>query len=88
MTLYFHRGRKEVMAASAQHQRPVFCLQISRLEGQVLRYKTAAENAEKVEDELKAEKRKLQREVRFLTCCLDSMPRSTAVEMRTLCPGT
>ncbi|XP_054337126.1 leucine-rich repeat flightless-interacting protein 2 isoform X9 [Pongo pygmaeus] len=37
---------------------------ISRLEGQVLRYKTAAENAEKVEDELKAEKRKLQRELR------------------------
>ena len=29
----------------------------------MLRYKTAAENAEKVEDELKAEKRKLQREV-------------------------
>ncbi|XP_071475893.1 leucine-rich repeat flightless-interacting protein 2 isoform X2 [Marmota flaviventris] len=37
---------------------------INRLEGQVLRYKTAAENAEKVEDELKAEKRKLQRELR------------------------
>ncbi|XP_024838333.1 leucine-rich repeat flightless-interacting protein 2 isoform X19 [Bos indicus] len=37
---------------------------ISRLEGQVLRYRTAAENAEKVEDELKAEKRKLQRELR------------------------
>ncbi|XP_050996044.1 leucine-rich repeat flightless-interacting protein 2 isoform X9 [Acomys russatus] len=37
---------------------------ISRLEGQVLRYKTAAENAEKIEDDLKAEKRKLQRELR------------------------
>ncbi|XP_076773524.1 leucine-rich repeat flightless-interacting protein 2 isoform X11 [Arvicanthis niloticus] len=37
---------------------------ISRLEGQVLRYKTAAENAEKIEDELKAERRKLQRELR------------------------
>ncbi|XP_054990896.1 leucine-rich repeat flightless-interacting protein 2 isoform X1 [Sorex araneus] len=37
---------------------------ISRLEGQALRYKTAAENAEKIEDELKAEKRKLQRELR------------------------
>ncbi|RMC05573.1 hypothetical protein DUI87_18770 [Hirundo rustica rustica] len=35
---------------------------IGRLEGQVARYKNAAENAEKVEDELKAEKRKLQRE--------------------------
>lgn len=38
-------------------------LQVTRLEGQVMRYKTAAENSEKVEDELKAEKRKLQREV-------------------------
>ena len=37
---------------------------ISHLERQVLRYRTAAENAEKVEDELKAEKRKLQRELR------------------------
>ncbi|XP_054450865.1 leucine-rich repeat flightless-interacting protein 2 isoform X11 [Pteronotus mesoamericanus] len=37
---------------------------IGRLEGQVLRYKTAAENAERVEDGLKAEKRKLQRELR------------------------
>lgn len=40
----------------------VLC-QVTRLEGQVGRYKSAAENAEKVEDELKAEKRKLQREV-------------------------
>lgn len=40
--------------------------QVSRLEGQVSRYKSAAENAEKVEDELKAEKRKLQREVQTL----------------------
>ncbi|XP_063778660.1 leucine-rich repeat flightless-interacting protein 2 isoform X7 [Pseudophryne corroboree] len=37
---------------------------VLRLEGQVVRYKTAAENAEKVEDELKAEKRRLQRELR------------------------
>ncbi|XP_017279786.1 leucine-rich repeat flightless-interacting protein 2 isoform X11 [Kryptolebias marmoratus] len=37
---------------------------ISRLEGQVSRYKAASDNAEKVEDELKAEKRKLQRELR------------------------
>ncbi|XP_070833051.1 leucine-rich repeat flightless-interacting protein 2-like isoform X5 [Chaetodon trifascialis] len=37
---------------------------INRLEGQVSRYKTSADNAEKVEDELKAEKRKLQRELR------------------------
>lgn len=29
------------------------------------RYKAASENAEKVEDELKAEKRKLQREVQW-----------------------
>lgn len=47
------------------HNSPVFFagFQVARLEGQVMRYKTAAENAEKVEDELKAEKRKLQREV-------------------------
>ncbi|XP_051504325.1 leucine-rich repeat flightless-interacting protein 2-like isoform X8 [Myxocyprinus asiaticus] len=37
---------------------------INRLEGQVSRYKAASDNAEKVEDELKAEKRKLQRELR------------------------
>ncbi|XP_051998281.1 leucine-rich repeat flightless-interacting protein 2 isoform X19 [Xyrauchen texanus] len=37
---------------------------VTRLEGQVSRYKAAAENAEKVEDELKAEKRKIQRELR------------------------
>uniref|UniRef100_A0A665UVP7 Uncharacterized protein n=1 Tax=Echeneis naucrates TaxID=173247 RepID=A0A665UVP7_ECHNA len=37
---------------------------VTRLEGQVTRYKSAAENAENVEDELKAEKRKLQRELR------------------------
>ncbi|XP_056606768.1 leucine-rich repeat flightless-interacting protein 2 isoform X5 [Triplophysa dalaica] len=37
---------------------------ILRLEGQVTRYKTAADAAEKVEDELKVEKRKLQRELR------------------------
>lgn len=37
--------------------------QVIRLEGQVTRYKSAAESAEKIEDELKVEKRKLQREV-------------------------
>uniref|UniRef100_A0A3B3C1S1 Leucine-rich repeat flightless-interacting protein 2-like n=1 Tax=Oryzias melastigma TaxID=30732 RepID=A0A3B3C1S1_ORYME len=37
---------------------------VTRLEGHVTRYKSLAENAEKVEDELKAEKRKLQRELR------------------------
>ncbi|XP_035982407.1 leucine-rich repeat flightless-interacting protein 2 isoform X10 [Fundulus heteroclitus] len=37
---------------------------ITRLEGQVARYKAAADNSEKIEDELKAEKRRLQRELR------------------------
>ncbi|XP_048451582.1 leucine-rich repeat flightless-interacting protein 2 [Rhincodon typus] len=37
---------------------------VVRLEGQVLRYKTATENSERIEDELKAEKRRLQRELR------------------------
>ncbi|XP_059929959.1 leucine-rich repeat flightless-interacting protein 2 isoform X14 [Gadus macrocephalus] len=37
---------------------------VNRLEGQVARYKASADNSEKVEDELKVEKRKLQRELR------------------------
>uniref|UniRef100_A0A3P8Y601 Leucine-rich repeat flightless-interacting protein 2 n=1 Tax=Esox lucius TaxID=8010 RepID=A0A3P8Y601_ESOLU len=37
---------------------------INRLEGQVSRYKASADNSEKIEDELKIEKRKLQRELR------------------------
>ncbi|XP_013863998.1 leucine-rich repeat flightless-interacting protein 2 [Austrofundulus limnaeus] len=37
---------------------------VIRLEGQVSRYKSAFENAETIEDELKVERRKLQREVR------------------------
>ncbi|XP_058797302.1 leucine-rich repeat flightless-interacting protein 2 isoform X2 [Phymastichus coffea] len=37
---------------------------VARLESQVIRYKSAAEASEKAEDELKIEKRKLQREVR------------------------
>lgn len=64
MTLYFPLGCKEWWWPLVPNSRGL-CprLQVSRLEGQVLRYRTAAENAEKVEDELKAEKRKLQREV-------------------------
>lgn len=45
---------------------PWCVLQISRLEGQVSRYKASADTSEKIEDELKAEKRKLQREVNTL----------------------
>ncbi|KAM6958116.1 leucine-rich repeat flightless-interacting protein 2 isoform 7-T7 [Tautogolabrus adspersus] len=37
---------------------------VIRLEGQVARYKSASKNSEKIEDELKVEKRKLQRELR------------------------
>ncbi|XP_018415468.1 PREDICTED: leucine-rich repeat flightless-interacting protein 1 isoform X8 [Nanorana parkeri] len=37
---------------------------IIRLESQLSRFKTSTENAEKIEDELKAEKRRLQRELR------------------------
>lgn len=40
-----------------------FIRQIIRLESQLSRFKTSSENAEKIEDELKAEKRRLQREV-------------------------
>lgn len=38
--------------------------QVTRLETQLGRYKTAAEEAEAREDDLKVERRKLQREVR------------------------
>lgn len=38
---------------------------VARLESQVIRYKSAAESSEKAEDELKIEKRKLQREVKL-----------------------
>jgi septal ring factor EnvC (AmiA/AmiB activator) len=47
-------------------QSPFYVSQTVRLESQVKRFKTAAENLEKVEEELKAEKRKFQKEVRFL----------------------
>ncbi|XP_055009902.1 leucine-rich repeat flightless-interacting protein 2-like isoform X2 [Boleophthalmus pectinirostris] len=46
---------------------------VTRLEGQVARYKSAAENSEKVEDELKAEKRKLQRELRSALDKIDEL---------------
>lgn len=39
------------------------CVKVSRLETQVTRFRLAAETSEKAEDDLKAEKRKLQREV-------------------------
>ena len=37
--------------------------QVARLESQVIRFKTAAETAERSEEELKTERRKMQREV-------------------------
>ncbi|XP_029566696.1 leucine-rich repeat flightless-interacting protein 2 isoform X4 [Salmo trutta] len=46
---------------------------VTRLEGQVTRYKGVSENAEKVEDELKAEKRKLQRELRSTLDKIDEL---------------
>ena len=39
------------------------CFQVTRLESQVTRYKSAAEDAEKAEEELKLEKRRLLKEV-------------------------
>ncbi|XP_072542537.1 leucine-rich repeat flightless-interacting protein 2 isoform X8 [Salminus brasiliensis] len=50
----------------------------TRLEGQVNRYKSAAENAEKVEDELKTEKRKLQRELRSALDKLEELEASNS----------
>ncbi|XP_037332239.2 leucine-rich repeat flightless-interacting protein 2 isoform X4 [Pungitius pungitius] len=46
---------------------------VIRLEGQVTRYKSASENAEKIEDELKADKRKLQRELRSALDRIDEL---------------
>ncbi|XP_059584682.1 leucine-rich repeat flightless-interacting protein 2 isoform X7 [Alligator mississippiensis] len=57
---------------------------IGRLEGQVMRYKTAAENAEKVEDELKAEKRKLQRELRTALDKMEEMEMTNSHLMKRL----
>ncbi|KPP78783.1 hypothetical protein Z043_101689 [Scleropages formosus] len=44
----------------------------------VTRYKSAAENAEKVEDELKAEKRKMQRELRGALDRIDELEASNS----------
>ncbi|XP_019364533.1 PREDICTED: leucine-rich repeat flightless-interacting protein 2 isoform X1 [Gavialis gangeticus] len=57
---------------------------IGRLEGQVMRYKTAAESAEKVEDELKAEKRKLQRELRTALDKMEEMEMTNSHLMKRL----
>ncbi|KAI1899767.1 hypothetical protein AGOR_G00065140 [Albula goreensis] len=51
---------------------------VIRLEGQVTRYKSASENAEKVEDDLKAEKRKLQRELRSALDKIDELEASNS----------
>ncbi|XP_055764720.1 leucine-rich repeat flightless-interacting protein 2-like isoform X12 [Salvelinus fontinalis] len=51
---------------------------IIRLEGQVTRYKSASESAEKVEDELKVEKRKLQRELRSALDRIDELEASNS----------
>ncbi|KAM6281064.1 leucine-rich repeat flightless-interacting protein 2 isoform 8-T11 [Porphyrio hochstetteri] len=57
---------------------------IGRLEGQVARYKNAAENAEKVEDDLKAEKRKLQRELRTALDKIEEMEMTNSHLMKRL----
>ncbi|XP_051797693.1 leucine-rich repeat flightless-interacting protein 2 isoform X3 [Acanthochromis polyacanthus] len=51
---------------------------VIRLEGQVSRYKSASENAEKIEDELKVEKRKLQRELRSALDRIDELELSNS----------
>ncbi|XP_072455032.1 leucine-rich repeat flightless-interacting protein 2 isoform X19 [Notamacropus eugenii] len=57
---------------------------IGRLEGQVARYKNAAENAEKVEDELKADKRRLQRELRTALDKIEEMEMTNSHLMKRL----
>ena len=63
----------------------VALFQVGRLETQVKRYKSDAERAEGVEDELKQEKRKLQREVSTLikfkeTNCYTRKMKKTATQ--------
>ncbi|XP_059417908.1 leucine-rich repeat flightless-interacting protein 2-like [Carassius carassius] len=61
-----HRQINDLRFKLVKSEQEVTALEqnVTRLEGQVTRYKAASENAEKVEDELKAKKRKLQRELR------------------------
>lgn len=51
---------------------------VIRLEGQVTRYRSASENSEKVEDELKVEKRKIQRELRSALDRIDELEASNS----------
>ncbi|CAG2177647.1 unnamed protein product, partial [Oppiella nova] len=51
---------------------------VVRLETQLLRYRTAAEEAEKLEDELKADKRKTQRELREALARIEELETSNA----------
>ena len=46
---------------------------VARLESQVVRYRTASETAEKAEEELKTERRKLQRELREATSKVEEL---------------
>ncbi|XP_071446179.1 leucine-rich repeat flightless-interacting protein 2 isoform X2 [Hetaerina americana] len=57
---------------------------VARLESQVIRYKSAAEAAEKVEGELKSEKRKLQRELREAQTRLEELETSNTHLQRRL----
>ena len=47
---------------------------MARLETQVIRFKTASETAERSEEELKTERRKLQREVSIFVINLFTVP--------------
>ena len=53
------------------------CLQAVRLENQVKRFKVTAENLEKSEEELKAEKRKFQKDVCLTHADLVGGPKQT-----------
>ncbi|KAF5898779.1 leucine-rich repeat flightless-interacting protein 2 isoform X4, partial [Clarias magur] len=55
-------GEYKFKLSKAEQEMATMEQNVNRLEGQVLRYKAAAETYEKTEDELKADKRKLQRE--------------------------
>jgi len=57
----------------AEQDMTTMAANVARLESQVVRYRTASETAERAEEELKAERRKLQRELREATSKVEEL---------------
>uniref|UniRef100_A0A8C6LPR4 Leucine rich repeat (In FLII) interacting protein 1b n=1 Tax=Nothobranchius furzeri TaxID=105023 RepID=A0A8C6LPR4_NOTFU len=67
LTCYTNRQMSDLKFKLVKSEQEVTALEqnVIRLEGKVSRYKSESENAQKMEDELKVEKRRLQRELRW-----------------------